>query len=80
MGRSGTGCPLSQGVNPPEHQRAGIKQPIHVLHVDDDADFVAMSSTLLEREDDRLNQFARIVSHDLRNPLNVAEGRLALVR
>ena len=34
----------------------------------------------LERQNERLNDFASIVSHDLRNPLNVIEGRLALYR
>ncbi len=34
----------------------------------------------LERQNDRLENFASIVSHDLRNPLNVAAGRLALAR
>jgi PAS domain S-box-containing protein len=34
---------------------------------------------LLERQNERLDEFASIVSHDLRNPLNVAQGRLALV-
>ncbi|NHX36498.1 PAS domain S-box protein [Halolamina sp. R1-12] len=34
----------------------------------------------LEAQKDRLDQFASIVSHDLRNPLNVAEGRLELAR
>jgi len=34
---------------------------------------------LLERQNERLEEFASIVSHDLRNPLNVAQGRLALV-
>ncbi|GAB6877769.1 ATP-binding protein [Halorubrum gandharaense] len=29
----------------------------------------------LERERDRLDQFASVVSHDLRNPLNTAKGR-----
>ena len=33
----------------------------------------------LERENDRLEQFASIVSHDLRSPLTVASGRLELV-
>jgi PAS domain S-box-containing protein len=33
----------------------------------------------LERQNERLEQFTDIVSHDLRNPLNVATGRLALV-
>jgi len=34
----------------------------------------------LERQNDRLDQFSSIVSHDLRNPLNVAQGQLALAR
>ncbi|MFB6126711.1 MAG: histidine kinase N-terminal 7TM domain-containing protein [Halolamina sp.] len=33
-----------------------------------------------ERQNERLEEFAQIVSHDLRSPLNVAEGRLALAR
>ncbi|WP_181691519.1 PAS domain S-box protein [Natronomonas sp. LN261] len=32
----------------------------------------------LERQRDRLDEFASVVSHDLRNPLNVAKGRLTL--
>jgi PAS domain S-box-containing protein len=34
----------------------------------------------LTKQNERLEEFARIVSHDLRNPLTVAEGRLALAR
>ena len=34
----------------------------------------------LQRTNARLEEFASIVSHDLRNPLNVAVGRLALAR
>jgi PAS domain S-box-containing protein len=34
----------------------------------------------LERERDRLERFASIVSHDVRNPLNVADGHLELAR
>lgn len=34
----------------------------------------------LERQNERLEEFASIVSHDLRNPLNVAAGRLDLAR
>ncbi len=33
----------------------------------------------LERENERLEQFASIVSHDLRSPLTVASGRLELI-
>ena len=32
----------------------------------------------LDAQNDRLEEFASIVSHDLRNPLNVAQGRLEL--
>ncbi|ELZ55159.1 MULTISPECIES: PAS domain S-box protein [Halorubrum] len=34
----------------------------------------------LERQNARLDSFASIVSHDLRNPLNVAQGRVELAR
>jgi signal transduction histidine kinase len=34
----------------------------------------------LERQNERLERFAEVVSHDLRNPLNVAQGRLSLAR
>jgi signal transduction histidine kinase len=34
----------------------------------------------LERQNERLEQFSNVVSHDLRNPLNVASGRLELAR
>jgi len=34
----------------------------------------------LQRERDRLDEFASVVSHNLRNPLRLAEGRLELAR
>ncbi|WP_049987839.1 sensor histidine kinase [Halobellus rufus] len=34
----------------------------------------------LKRQNERLDQFASMISHDLRNPLNVAAGRLELFR
>ena len=34
----------------------------------------------LEAQNERLEEFASVVSHDLRNPLQVAEGRLELLR
>jgi len=34
----------------------------------------------LEQHNDRLEAFTSVVSHDLRNPLNVAQGRLQLAR
>ncbi|QGN07747.1 PAS domain S-box protein [Halorhabdus sp. CBA1104] len=33
----------------------------------------------LRREIDRLEEFAGVISHDLRNPLNVAQGRITLL-
>ena len=33
----------------------------------------------LQRQNERLDEFASVVSHDLRNPLNVAEGRASLL-
>jgi signal transduction histidine kinase len=34
----------------------------------------------LERQNERLDEFASVVSHDLQNPLSVAQGRLHLAR
>jgi len=34
----------------------------------------------LQRQNERLDEFASVVSHDLRSPLSVAEGRLQLAR
>ncbi|MFC7045200.1 PAS domain S-box protein [Halobacteriaceae archaeon GCM10025711] len=34
----------------------------------------------VERQNERLDEFASLVSHDLRNPLNVAAGRVELAR
>ncbi|AUX08872.1 histidine kinase [Halalkaliarchaeum desulfuricum] len=34
----------------------------------------------LERQNERLEEFAGMISHDLRNPLNVATGRIELAR
>jgi PAS domain S-box-containing protein len=34
----------------------------------------------LERQNERLDRFSSVVSHDLRNPLHVAKGRLSLAR
>jgi PAS domain S-box-containing protein len=33
----------------------------------------------LRRQNDRLDEFASVISHDLRNPLNVAQGRASLL-
>ncbi|CAP15047.1 receiver/sensor box histidine kinase (plasmid) [Halobacterium salinarum R1] len=62
----------------------------HISLLDGDGEFHGTAGVLrditdrlererqLKRERDRLDEFASVVSHDLRNPLNVAEGRLEL--
>ncbi|GAB3680659.1 histidine kinase N-terminal 7TM domain-containing protein [Salinarchaeum chitinilyticum] len=50
-----------------------------VLSLEDVTD-AEESRRALEREKERLDRFASVVAHDLRNPLNVAEGRIDLAR
>ncbi|MFB6157395.1 MAG: sensor histidine kinase [Haloferacaceae archaeon] len=45
-----------------------------------EAERLRLRRRAVERERDRLEEFADVVAHDLRNPLNVARGRLALAR
>lgn len=37
------------------------------------------TETKLRRQNDRLDEFANVLSHDLRNPLNVVQGRIDLI-
>jgi PAS domain S-box-containing protein len=64
---------------------------VHVRRIDVHGDdrFLASSRDIserkayerrIERENERLDEFASIVSHDLRNPLNVLSGYLRLAR
>ncbi|MGQ4555687.1 PAS domain S-box protein [Halobellus sp. GM3] len=76
------------------HRRSdGTTFPVEVwvtkMELDSEQRFIAFSRDIterkadereLERQIDRLEQFATVVSHDLRNPLNVAEGRIDLVQ
>ena len=52
--------------------------PYHIGTITDITDAKAHEQQL-QREIDRLDKFAGIVSHDLRNPLNVAQGHLGLI-
>jgi len=64
---------------------------IHLIRLDLDGDdrFVAMDRDItdqqereerLRQQNERLDRFTSVVSHDLRNPLQVAEGRLELLK
>ena len=59
------------------HVRIG-DTPYHIGTITDITERKAHEQQL-QREIDRLDKFASIVSHDLRNPLNVAQGRLELL-
>ncbi|WP_434521240.1 PAS domain S-box protein [Halorubrum sp. AS12] len=52
----------------------------HWVGFQEDITAFKQRETALERQNDRLDSFASIVSHDLRNPLNVAQGRVQLAR
>ena len=52
--------------------------PYHIGTINDITERKARERQL-RREVDRLDEFASIVSHDLRNPLNVAQGHLDLL-
>ncbi|MEF8855225.1 MAG: HAMP domain-containing sensor histidine kinase, partial [Haloarculaceae archaeon] len=54
--------------------------PDRVLAFSRDATEHRVRERELERKNERLDRFASLVSHDLRNPLHVAEGRLELAR
>jgi PAS domain S-box-containing protein len=54
-------------------------EPVRAVGIHLDVDDTKEYQRELERKTERLEEFANIVSHDLRNPLNVASGHLELV-
>lgn len=46
----------------------------------EERDLVAEERASLERQNQRLEKLSYVVSHDIRNPLNVAKGRMELAR
>lgn len=54
-------------------------EPYGVLVTQDVTD-VRQTTEMLEQQNERLDQFASMVSHDLRNPLSIAYGELELYR
>jgi signal transduction histidine kinase len=60
--------------------RSDADQPVAVFGVASDITERKERKQELERERDRLDEFASVVSHDIRNPLNVADLRLDLLQ
>jgi len=60
--------------------RDGGETVVSVLAAGRDISQRKHSERAIERQNERLEEFAGVVSHDLRNPLNVATGRLRLAR
>jgi signal transduction histidine kinase len=75
------GLTLEVGAESPNVFGDADRQAGEILaaHLGTALDRVAVEKEL-RRERDRLDEFAGLVSHDLRNPLTVALGRLSLVR
>ena len=61
-------------------ERADPEEPVAVFGVASDITEIRRREEHIQRERDRLDEFASVVSHDIRNPLGIAEGRLELLR
>lgn len=59
---------------------AGDRSPKRAVGIHIDIDDQKRREAELARQVERLDEFASVVSHDLRNPLNVAQGRIELAR
>jgi PAS domain S-box-containing protein len=84
---------LDGNANTFEHEYGGERYRLRAVPVqtdDEETDYVmgvsqniteeAENRKRLERKNERLEEFTGIVSHDLRNPLRVATGRLELIQ
>ena len=63
-----------------ETRRATVDDELHVLMVAQSLSDIEQATEEPEQQDQPLDKFASMVSHDLRNHLNVARGRLGLFR
>jgi PAS domain S-box-containing protein len=55
-------------------------EPVRAVGIHLDINERKQAEQELKRQNSRLNEFAGVVSHDLRNPLNVAQGRAAILQ
>jgi len=61
-------------------EQSDPEDPVAVFGVASDITELRRRETQLRRERDRLDEFASVVSHDIRSPLTVAQGQLELMR
>ncbi|WP_256302000.1 PAS domain S-box protein [Haloarchaeobius salinus] len=85
-----TNCPRRFEAELRRSNGETIPVEVHLIRLDLDGEdrFVAMDRDITEqraredellRQNERLDRFASVVSHDLRNPLQLAQGRLELL-
>ncbi len=75
------GSPVVDGFDPVDEHFAEILSTTTKAALDTAVNHEELLSreNALERQNERLEAFASVVSHDLRNPLNIAQGYLDLV-
>ena len=73
--QNGTEIPVEIGLGP-----IGEKSEVQIVATITDLSEVKLRERELKRQNGRLEAFTSVVSHDLRNPLNVALGRLELAK
>ncbi|MFB6070652.1 MAG: PAS domain S-box protein [Halanaeroarchaeum sp.] len=74
--KDGTQIHVDQSVAPVVDEEGEIERFVAVNH---DVTDRKRYERRLERQNERLEEFASVVSHDLRNPLNVAMGHLEMI-
>jgi PAS domain S-box-containing protein len=75
--KSGDRCVVDQTIAPLENDAGDIT---HFVAINADITSQHEFEETIKRQNDRLEEFASFLTHDLRNPLSVAEGRLELAR
>ncbi len=78
IGEYGTITIAEEGSN--EFDKSDIELARLLVAATEAALYRVRQQETVERQNERLDQFTSVVSHDLRNPLSVATGRLKLAR